>query len=158
STMTKSYFPAASLSKASIGPLRNNSLERWVLAPRGSRNRLGTLLSRTSSSHLAPWERTSDKPGPGSNSNRACWLPLRRSASISRIREPALARVMARFADVMDLPSLGTELVTRIVLGRLPASNIYNSDERKFRYASRNECRSSSVCSKANLPCPLREV
>ncbi len=45
--------------------------------------------------------------------------------------------VMARLADVSDLPSLGTALVTRMVLGRRPPSPMYKSEERRLRYASR---------------------
>ena len=78
--------------------------------------------------------RASESPGmPVRMPKRLCKLPLRRSASTSNTRAPALARVMARLAEVRDLPSLGTELVMRIVLGRCAGSAMYKMEERRLR-------------------------
>ena len=76
----------------------------------------------TAVSQFNPLVSTSESPGSPGTPSRLWSSPLRMSASTSSTREPALAMEIARFAAVKDLPSFGTELVTRIVLGRCPAS------------------------------------
>src|SRR5262245_28967114 len=110
-----------------------NSLDFWVVAPRGRRKRLGVVVEWTASSQLRPLESASEKPGSAGVPKRLCKTPLRKSASTRRMREPALAMVIARLAEVRDLPSFGTELVSRRVLGRCAGSAMYKREERRLR-------------------------
>ena len=50
-----------------------------------------------------------------------CSLGLRMSQSMSRVRAPVWAKVAARFAEVVDLPSPGEELETWMTLGATSA-------------------------------------
>src|SRR5689334_4125312 len=111
----------------------NSSLDFWVNAPRGNNERFGTQVGRTASVQFNPCISASDKPGSEDNPNRVWSTPLRKSASAKSTREPVFARAIARLAEVRDLPSLGTELVTSNVRGRSPDSAIYSKEERRLR-------------------------
>src|SRR5205807_9755728 len=67
-----------------------------------------------------------------------------RSPSIRRVRAPESAIVIARFEEIVDLPSFGTELVMSIVFGRGPSYGMKNSEDRILRYDSAKTCRASS--------------
>ena len=60
--------------------------------------------------------------------------------------------VIARFEEIVDLPSFGTELVMSIVFGRGPSYGMKKIEERTLRYDSAKTWRASSGCNKVTRP------
>src|SRR5436309_12267081 len=104
--------------------------------PRGNRARFGYCVGTITSRQFTSCFKTSENPILEETPNASRKAPRRRSQSINRVRAPERAMVMARLAEMVDLPSLGTALVMRKVFGRTPSQGMKKMDERTFRYDS----------------------
>src|SRR5437868_9115155 len=125
-----------SCSKASVESRNRCSLGWDKVLPRGSRNRFGYWVGTITSRQFTSCFSTSAKPIFDDTPNASRKAPRRRSQSIRSVRAPDKAMVIARFAEIVDLPSLGTALVIRNVLGRTPSQGMKKIEDRTLRYDS----------------------
>src|SRR3954452_297846 len=95
--------------------------------------RFGYVVGTTTSCQFTSPFRTSEKPIREERPNASRCAPRRRSPSIRRVRAPERAKVIAIFAEMVDLPSLGTALVMRMVFGRGPSYGMKKMDDRTLR-------------------------
>src|SRR5262245_60342597 len=119
-----------SFNRTSVESRRRCSLGCDKILPRGNRNKLGYCVGTITSRQLTSCFNTSENPILDDAPNASRSAPRRRSASINKVRAPESAMVMPRLEEMVDLPSLGTALVTRKVLGRTPSHGIKKMEER----------------------------